>query len=136
MLSWRSKIKYMVLCLMSYIAHGLHLEYKIDHLMKHAETLSKTSCSGPGLNRWAVLAEVPDEVASCEPIADEALKAIAWATKLRDDGLVLAALRELPKEVVQEQIVLYREHLSVTAVAAASGATKKSQCQSSRKGCQ
>ena len=61
---------------------------------------------------------ISDEAESCVPISDEELKAIAWATNLNDDGLALAALRELPRQVIQEHVLLYREHLSRPAIAA------------------
>ena len=61
---------------------------------------------------------ISDEAESCVPRSDEELKAIAWATNLNDDGLALAALRELPRQVIQEQVLLYREHLSRPAIAA------------------
>ena len=61
---------------------------------------------------------VPTAVAeAADPNADpkdvvtpdaEIFKAIVWASKLRDDSNVLSLIRSLPKEIVEEQVRLYR----------------------------
>jgi hypothetical protein len=45
-------------------------------------------------------------------------KAMRWASQLQDDGSVLSLIHSLPKEIVEEQVVLYGKRAE-TAVAAA-----------------
>ena len=57
-------------------------------------------------------------------VDEETFAAMRWASKLSDDSCVLSVIRTLPKEIVQEQVVLYRqrketeEKANRTAVAA------------------
>ena len=59
--------------------------------------------------------EDPDEL---EPVSEETMDAMRWASKIDDDSGVLALVRGLPIQVVQEQVRRYKER--GTAVAARS----------------
>ena len=47
---------------------------------------------------------------------DETFKAMRWASKLEDDSCVLGLIRTLPKDIVEEQVSLYRRR-DETAIA-------------------
>ena len=40
---------------------------------------------------------------------EETFAAMRWASKLQDDSCVLSLIHSLPKEIVHEQVVLYRQ---------------------------
>ena len=50
-------------------------------------------------------------------VDEETFAALRWASGLQNDSCVLAVIRSLPQQVLDEQVVLYRAHLD-TAVAA------------------
>ena len=66
----------------------------------------------------AVAAIAVDDGGELEPVSEEAMNAMRWASKLDDDGSVLELVRSLPIQVVQEQIRLWNAR--GTAVAASS----------------
>ena len=62
----------------------------------------------------AVAAIARDDGCELEPVSEEAMDAVRWASKLNDDCGVLDLVRALPNQVVQEQIRLW--NASKTAV--------------------
>jgi hypothetical protein len=67
----------------------------------------------------AAVAEPADESAIDENVVkpdEETFAAMRWASKLGDDANVLCLLRSLPKQIVEEQVQLYRKR-DETAVA-------------------
>ena len=50
-----------------------------------------------------------DEETGETTVDEETFAAMRWASKLRDDSCVLNVIRALPKEIVHEQVVLYRQ---------------------------
>ena len=68
------------------------------------------------------VAEAVEQSAIDEDIGkpdEESFAAMRWASKLDDDANVLSLLRSLPKQIVEEQVQLYRKR-DETAVAARS----------------
>ena len=64
-----------------------------------------------------------DDLGEPEPVSEDAMEAMRWASRLDNDCQVLQLARELPIQVVQEQIRMWNE--SKTAVAASSSPTHK-----------
>ena len=62
--------------------------------------------------------------AVAEPPTEETFAAMRWASQLEDDSSVLGLLRSLPKEVVEEQVALYKQHAE-TAVAGVDATKRK-----------
>ena len=84
-----------------------------------APTAPAPAVADPALAAPAVAdAVTPDE---------ETFDAMRWASKLEDDSCVLALIRSLPKEVVEEQVSLYRrrDETAVAVTAKAQGPKPK-----------
>ena len=71
----------------------------------------------PAKTAVAAIADIAlEDCGELEPVTTEAMDAMRWASKLNDDCAVLALMRSLPNQVVQEQICRYNAR--ETAVAA------------------
>ena len=73
------------------------------------------------------VAEAVDQSAIDEDVEktdEESFAAMRWASKLDDDANVMSLLRSLPKQIVEEQVQLYRKR-DETAVAARSAYAAK-----------
>ena len=57
----------------------------------------------------ADIAEPPAVAAESVTPDTETFEAMRWASKLTDDGSVLALIHALPKKVVEEQVLLYKQ---------------------------
>jgi hypothetical protein len=79
-----------------------------------AKILAAPTAPAPAVAESAVAAVEQKEAVAPD---EETFAAMRWASKLDDDSCVLALVRSLPKEVVGEQLALYRRR-DETAVAA------------------
>jgi len=77
----------------------------------------------PDAFETAVAAIARDDGGVLEPVSEDAMSAMRWASKLDDDFSVLELVRSLPVQVVQEQIRLWNAR--ETVVAASSSPTHK-----------
>ncbi len=78
-----------------------------------AKILAAPTAPAPAVAESAVAAVEQKEVVTPD---EETFAAMRWASKLDDDSCVLGLIRSLPKEVVEEQLSLYRRR-DETAVA-------------------
>ena len=70
----------------------------------------------PAKTTVAAIADIAlEDCGELEPVASEAMDAMRWASKLNDDCAVLALVRSLPNQVVQEQICRYNTRGSAVA---------------------
>ena len=69
-------------------------------------------------------AVAPQEEHELEAVPDETLDAMRWASNLDRDANVLALIRSLPPQIIEEQVVLYRDR-EKPAVAAAHAQDKQ-----------
>ena len=112
--------------LSDYLLQRLHLLWMIDILSVTCELESEDVMLarsdeiqvGQELDAFetAVAAIARDD--ELEPVSEEAMDAMRWASKIEDDCSVLELMRSLPIQVVQEQIRLWNAR--ETAVAASS----------------
>ena len=91
--------------------------------------LSRSGCASDVIDLCAVADALPPEVQSAVDAVDaaivvheripteEEMNALRWASNLRDDGLVRSLARELPAQVIEEQLVKYRASCDAAAVA-------------------
>ena len=63
--------------------------------------------------------EAVDEALSETTVDEETFNALQWTSRLPDYSSVLSLIQSLPKEIVREQVVLYRNRHAEAAVAAA-----------------
>ena len=78
-----------------------------------AKILAAPTAPAPAVADLALAAPAVADVVTPD---EEVVGAMRWASKLEDDSCVLALIRSLPKEVVEEQLSLYRRR-DETAVA-------------------
>ena len=104
-----------------YLIDRLHLDWMIDILSVTQElnaedfklARSDDIQIGPELTphpdafEAAVAAIACDDGGELEPVSEDAMNAMRWASKLPNDCSVLELVRSLPREVVQEQIRLW-----------------------------
>jgi hypothetical protein len=69
--------------------------------------------------------EAADEAPSENTVDEETFNALQWASRLSDYSSVLSLIQSLPKEIVREQVMLYRNRDAETAVAAATKQKQK-----------
>ena len=91
--------------------------------------LSRSGCASDVIDLSTVADALPPEVQSAVDAVDaaivvheripaeEEMNALRWASNLRDDGLVRSLARELPAQVIEEQLVKYRASCDAAAVA-------------------
>ena len=94
--------------------------------------LSRSGCASDVIDLTTVADALPPEVQSAVDAVDaaivvheripteEEMNALRWASNLRDDGLVRNLARELPAQVIEEQIVKYKASCDAAAVAVVS----------------
>ena len=78
-----------------------------------------TKILAPPIAPAPAVAELAEESADPEDVAapdEETFAAMRWACQLQSDSAVLNLIRSLPKEIVQEQVHMYRKQAE-TAVA-------------------
>ena len=75
--------------------------------------LAAPTAPAPAVAESAVAAVVQKEVVAPD---EETFAAMRWASRLNDDSCVLGLIRSLPKEIVEEQLSLYRRR-DLTTVA-------------------
>ena len=72
----------------------------------------------PAVADLAVPAQAVADLAVASP-DEETVAAMRWASRLKDDVFVLRLIRSLPKEIVDEQVALYRRRPDAAVAAAA-----------------
>ncbi len=79
----------------------------------HVEAAPAVAAPAPAVVAPAVAASEESSIVADE----ETYAAMRWASKLQDDANVLSLIRSLPKEIIEEQLRLYRNLQVVPAVA-------------------
>ena len=123
-----------------YLIHRLHLDWMIDILrvtqeindddfklaksadIPIAQELPMTAVAAAAGDAFegtvAAIACDDDGVGELEPLSEDAMNAMRWASKLPNDCTVVELVRALPHAVVQEQIRLWKARGTTTAAVA------------------
>ena len=90
----------------------------------NAKILAAPTAPAPAVADPALAAPAVEDVVTPD---EETFEAMRWASKLEDDSCVLALIRSLPKDVVEEQVALYRrrDETAVAVAAVSQGHTPK-----------
>ena len=79
---------------------------KMQEVQPKGVTQIDSAALVPAFAARAKEASEPEDDATLD---EETFKALQWASKLKDYASLLSLMRSLPKEIVQEQVRLYRD---------------------------